>query len=78
MKKTGLSISLFFIAFVFTYIGLCYLVPSLRIKLAADSVTYFLESLKTLAPIKALISLVVGLIMSFIPALIQKMKSNAD
>lgn len=78
MKKTGLSISLFLIAFAFTYIGLCYLVPGWRIKLAADNLTYFFESLKTLAPIKCLISLVVGLIISFIPALIQKTKSNTD
>lgn len=78
MKKTGLSINLFLIAFALTYIGLCYLVPGWRIKLAADNLTYFFESLKTLAPIKCLISLVVGLIISFIPALIQKTKSNTD
>ena len=78
MKKVSISICLFLIAFVFTYIGSCYWVPGWRIKLAADSLTYFFESLKALAPIKFLVSLVVGLIISFIPILIQKMKSNAD
>lgn len=78
MKKAGLSISLYLIAFVLTYIGACYFVPGWRIKLEADHLTCFLESLKKLVPIKFLVSLAAGLIISFIPALIQKMKSDTD
>ena len=78
MKKARLSVSLFLVAFVFTYIGSCYFVPGWQIKLEADSLTYFLESLKKLAPIKFLVSLIVGVIISSVPALIQKMKSNTD
>ena len=78
MRKARLSISLFLIAFVLTYIGLCYFVPGWRIKLEADNLTYFLESLKNLAPVKFLISLVAGRIISLMPVLIQTIKSNTD
>ena len=74
MKKAGLSIGLFFAAFVLTYVGACYLVPGWRIKLAADGLTYFLESLKVLVPMKALVSFCAGLIAAFVPAIVQRVK----
>ncbi len=76
MRKAGLSIALFLAAFILTYVGSCYLVPGWRIKLAADGLTYFLESLKVLVPVKLLVSFCVGLLAALIPAIVQRMKAN--
>ena len=46
MKRIIVSAAIFIGAFVISYIGLCYFVPGLRIKLAADAVTYFKESIR--------------------------------
>ncbi len=78
MKKVILPIVLFLLAFVLTYIGSCYLVPGWRIKLAADSRTYFLKSLKTLVPMKLLVSFLAGLMAGLVSAGIQKIKSNTE
>lgn len=58
MKKTGLFSTLFIIAFIGSYLFCCYLIPGWKIKLDADPMTYFFESIKHMALLKGLISLV--------------------
>lgn len=60
MKKFLLSILIFIIVFITTYIILCYF-PSMMIKLSAPPKEYFIENLKHTAPFKSIISLVVGI-----------------
>lgn len=74
MKKAGLSVALFLVAFIFTYLACCYMIPGWRIKLAADSATYFLESVKHMVLVKSLISLAAGLIASAIPVVIGRVR----
>ncbi len=66
-KKVMLGFVLFSAAFILTYFITSFCVPGWRVKLAADAVTVFIENLKTLMPIKAIISLVVGVIAGSIP-----------
>lgn len=61
MEKIGVSVALFVIAFIVTYLACCYLIPGWRIKLAADPVTYFIESIRHMVFIKVLIALAAGL-----------------
>lgn len=72
MKKAGLFATLFIIAFVGSYLFCCYLIPGWAIKLDADPMTYLFESIKHMALLKGLISLVVGLIVGAIPVAIKK------
>lgn len=60
MKKHILSVVLFVLAFAVAYVCLCYCVPDWRLKLAAAPHIYFIESLKKLAWIKAMISFAVS------------------
>lgn len=61
MKKVILlSVLIFAAAFFGSYLGLCYLVPGWRIKLAADPLTYFVKSIGHMAPLKGVIALAVG------------------
>lgn len=62
-----LGLGIFLIAFAATYIILCFMVPDLRIKLAAPPLEYFIESLKSCVPLKAGISAAAGLVFS-VPA----------
>ncbi len=56
-KKWLISISLLLAAmtFIIAYVVCCY-IPPLRIKLAADPLTYFAESLRHMAVFKAAVS----------------------
>ncbi len=60
MKKMMVSAAIFIVVFVISYIGLCYFVPGLRIKMAADAVTYFRESICHTIFLKSIISCVIG------------------
>ena len=60
MKKINYLI-LFVVVFIATYFVLCYL-PSLRIKLFAPPMEYFVESIKHMVFFKSLVSVVVGLL----------------
>lgn len=60
MKRMMVSAAIFIVVFVISYVGLCYLVPGLRIKLAADAVTYFKASIRHMIFLKSAISLVIG------------------
>lgn len=66
MKKNILLSVLFVAVFVITYFVLCFMIPEWRIKLEADPFIYFIESVKSMAFIKTMISLVVGAILTFI------------
>ena len=62
-RKTLSAIILFVVAFVVTYLILCFGIPGMRIKLEAGPAQYFLASVKHMALFKSLISLVVGAIL---------------
>lgn len=66
MKKKLLSVILFIIAFAGTYTVMCYCIPELRLKLAADPMTYFAESIKYAAGFKIVMSCAVGTIVAMI------------
>lgn len=68
------KIILFVFGFILTYLFLCYCVPSLRIRLDADPLTYFIESIKNSMIFKTIISSIVGLIFSFLPKIISMIK----
>lgn len=59
MKKAMVSAAWFLAAFVVTYVVLCY-IPPLQIKLDADPLTYFIESIKKAAIFKGIVSLTIG------------------
>ena len=69
MKKRSTSAALFVTGFVVTYLILCYGIPGLRIKLAAEPLAYFLASIRHMVFVKALISLVAAVLFSAIPML---------
>lgn len=70
-NKKAWSIILFVIGFIATYLFMCYCIPGLRIKLAANSMKYFMESIKYAALFKIVISCIVGIVLSFIPHMIK-------
>lgn len=76
MKKTLLSSALFIAAFFGTYFTMCYLIPGMRIKLAAEPMEYFLESIKHMAGFKSAVSLLAGLIAGNIPMIINRNKTK--
>lgn len=57
MKKLLCRVGVFTLAFCTLYLGCCYLIPGWRLKLAADPVTYFMATVRSMVPIKAGISL---------------------
>ena len=71
MKK-ALSINLFIVGFIATYLILCYCIPGLRIKLAAEPKEYFIESIKYAAIFKTITSCVIGGIFAVLPFVIKK------
>ena len=64
MKRIMISVAIFIVVFIVSYVGLCYLVPGLRIKLAADAVTYFKENIRHIIFLKSVISLVIGSVLA--------------
>lgn len=60
MKGKCLSAVFGIAAFVAAYLACCYLIPGWRIKLEADTLTYFWASVTHMVPLKGLISLAVG------------------
>ena len=65
MRRNVLLSVLFIVIFAVTYLGLCYLIPGWRIKLEAEPVVYLIESVKSMALLKTVISLVVGAVFTF-------------
>ena len=71
-NKKILSIILFIVGFIATYLIMCYCIPGLRIKLAAEPIEYFIESIKYAAIFKAVISCIIGALLAIIPHIIKK------
>lgn len=71
MKNGVISLISFVIAFIGTYLILCYL-PSLRIKLFAPPLEHFVESIKHMVFFKTVVSVVVGLLVTGLSCIINK------
>ena len=74
MKKKGLSAILFLITFIATYLLICFGIPGMRIKLEAEPMELFIESIKHMMFFKSMISLVVASVVGAVPFLIWKKK----
>ena len=74
MKKKGLSVILFLISFVATYLFVCFGIPGMRIKLDAEPIELFIESIKHMMLFKTMISLVVASAVGAVPFLLRKKK----
>ena len=72
MKRMLASAVMGLVGFCITYVALCYLVPGWRIKLEAEPMVYFLESMKSMALIKCLISAFAGILLAAVPYLRRK------
>ena len=64
MKTLMVAVAIVLVVRIVSYVGLCYLVPGLRIKLAADAVTYFKESIRHMIFLKSVISLAIGSVLA--------------
>lgn len=71
-NKKILSIILFIVGFIATYLFTCYCIPGLRIKLAAEPMEYFIASIKYSATFKVIISCIIGTILAILPHMIKK------
>lgn len=60
MKKWSLRILLFAVVFCAAYLGCCYLIPGWRLKLAADPLTYFVATIRSMVLLKAGISVLIA------------------
>ena len=74
MKKKGLSVALFLIAFIATYLFVCFGIPGMRIKLEAEPMELFIESIKHMMLFKTMISIVVAALLGAVPFLFWKKK----
>ena len=72
MKKVSIALLLFVIVFVATYLVICFAIPGMRIKLEAEPIEYFLESIRHMAFVKTAASLVAALIVGTIPLFFRK------
>ena len=74
MNKTGLSVILFLITFVAAYLFICFGIPGMRIKLEAEPMELFIESIKHMMFFKLMISLIVASVVGAVPFLLWKKK----
>lgn len=74
MNKKGLSSILFLITFVATYLFVCFGIPGMRIKLDAEPIELFIESIKHMMLFKTMISFVVVSVVGAVPFLLRKKK----
>ena len=72
MKKASFALILFAVFFVAAYLTICFAIPGMRIKLDAEPLEYFLESIRHMAFIKTAVSLVAALIAGAIPSFFRK------
>ena len=72
MKGTVLSVALAAAVFAAVYLAMCYLIPGMRIKLAAPPAEYFRASVRHMAPLKGIVSLAAGLAAGALPWLIRR------
>lgn len=74
MKKKGLSVALFLITFIATYLFVCFGIPGMRIKLVAEPMELIIESIKHMMLFKTMISIVVAALLGAVPFLFWKKK----
>lgn len=74
MKKKLISLALFLITFIVTYLIICFVIPGMRIKLDAAPMEYFFMSITHMAFFKTMVSFVVALIFGAIPLFFGKKK----
>lgn len=74
MKKKGLSVILFLITFIATYLLICFGIPGMRIKLEAEPMELFIERIKHMMFFKLMISLIVASVVGAVPFLLWKKK----
>ena len=74
MNKKALSAILFLITFVAAYLFICFGIPGMRIKLEAEPVVLFIESIKHMMLFKTLISILVASVFGAVPFLLWKKK----
>lgn len=67
MKKKIVSVALFLVAFVATYLIICFAIPGMRIKLEAEPIEIFFKSIGHMVFFKTMISLIVALIIGALP-----------
>ena len=72
MQKKAWSVMRFVAAFIVTYFIICFAVPEMRIKLDAEPMEYFLESIRFMFFMKAVVSTVVAFIIGTIRAVIRR------
>ena len=70
LKKLLIKLALFAFGFVLCYLFIGY-IPAFRIKLAADGATYFWTNLRHGAMLKSMASVIVGLVLSFVPNMVE-------
>ena len=74
MNKKALSAILFLITFVAAYLFICFGIPGMRIKLEAEPMELFIESIKHMMFLKSMISLVVASVVGAVPFLLRRKK----
>jgi len=74
MKKQTVSVVLFLTAFIAAYLTICFAIPGMRIKLEAEPMEYFIESIRHMMFMKSLISLFPALIFGSLPLLVGRKK----
>ena len=74
MNKKALSAILFLITFVAAYLLICFGIPGMRIKLEAEPMELFIESIKHMMFFKSMISLVVASVVGAVPFLLRRKK----
>ena len=72
MNKKALSAILFLITFIATYLLICFGIPGMRIKLEAEPMELFIESIKHMMLFKSMISLAIAAVIGAIPLLSRK------
>ena len=72
MNKKGLSVILFLISFVAAYLFICFGIPGMRIKLEAEPMELFIESIKHMMLFKSMISLAIAAVIGAIPLFSRK------
>ena len=72
MKKKTLSAVLFVVVFIAVYLILCFGIPGLRIKLEAEPIEIFRESISHMVFFKAIVSLIAAALAAAVPFLLWK------
>lgn len=72
MNKKALSAILFLITFVAVYLFICFGIPGMRIKLEAEPMELFIESIKHMMLFKSMISLAIAAVIGAIPLFSRK------